>query len=144
MRGRIILVLRLVLGAIFLYAAYTKLRESYLLFAMSIDAYQILPPNAVLGVARTLPWVELAVGGWLLIGYRIAPAAVTATAILGAFFAIMAFTYGRGVAIDCGCFGLGEAMSWKTLLRDGSMVAAAAVLAWLSWKHAAPRRVSIR
>lgn len=132
MRAKAILVLRLVIGVIFLYAVYTKLKESYLLFAMSIDSYQILPPDAILIVARTLPWVELAIGLWLLIGWRITLAALSATAILGAFFAIMAFTYGRGVAIDCGCFGLGEAMTWKTLLRDGTLVAASAVLAWLS------------
>ena len=136
--NRVILILRLAIGAFFLYAAYTKLKESYLVFAMSIDAYQILPPKAVLGVARTLPWVELAIGAWLLIGYKLTPAALAATTILGAFFGIMAVTYGRGVAIDCGCFGLGEAMSWKTLLRDGSLVAASAALAWLSWQQHSP------
>ena len=135
MRGRAILILRLLLGVIFLYAAYTKLKESYLVFAMSIDSYQILPPEAVLGVARTLPWMELAVGVWLLAGWRIAPAAVASTAILGVFFSVMLFTYGRGVAIDCGCFGLGEAMSWKTLLRDGTLVGASALLAWLSLRN---------
>ena len=140
MRGRAILILRLMLGVIFLYAAYTKLKESYLLFAMSIDSYQILPPEAVLGVARTLPWVELAIGLWLLAGWRTGVAAVASTAILGAFFAIMAFTYGRGVGIDCGCFGLGEAMTWKTLVRDGTLVGASALLAVLFWGHSAQHR----
>src|SRR5581483_8392723 len=68
---RTILILRLVLGAIFLYAAWTKLRQSYLIFAMSIDAYQLLPSWAVLLIARTLPWFELAVGVLLLIGYKL-------------------------------------------------------------------------
>jgi len=130
------LVLRLGLAAVFLYAAYTKLKVSYLLFAMSIDAYQVLPSGAVLGVARALPWMELAVGIWLLIGWRLMAAALTATVILGGFFSLMAFTYGRGLAIDCGCFGLGEALTWKTLLRDGTLVVAAAVLAWTSRKKA--------
>jgi uncharacterized membrane protein YphA (DoxX/SURF4 family) len=138
MRRRAILILRLVLGAIFLYAAYTKLRESYLVFAMSIDSYQILPPDAVLGVARTLPWVELAIGLWLLVGWRIAPAATAATVILGAFFGVMVFTYGRGLQIDCGCFGLGEAMTWKTLVRDGAFVAASAALAVMAWRKSQP------
>ncbi len=139
MRHRVILILRVLLGVMFLYAAYTKLKESYLLFAMSIDSYQILPPSAVLSVARTLPWVELVVGLWLLIGWRVAPAAITATIILATFFGIMAFTYGRGVAIDCGCFGLGEAMTWKTLLRDGTLVATSALLAMLAWRDSVVR-----
>jgi uncharacterized membrane protein YphA (DoxX/SURF4 family) len=130
-----ILILRLGLALIFLYAAYTKLKVSYLLFAMSIDAYQILPSSAVLGVARTLPFIELAVGLWLLAGWRIAPAALTATVILGGFFTLMAFTWGKGMAIDCGCFGLGEALTWKTLLRDGTLAAAAGALGWMSWKQ---------
>ena len=136
MRHRVILLLRLAIGAIFLYAAYTKLKESYTLFAMSIDAYQILPPDAVIAVARTLPWVELAIGVWLIAGWRITPAALVATTILGLFFGVMLFTYGKGIAIDCGCFGLGEAMSWKTLLRDGGLVAASATLAYLSHREA--------
>ena len=68
---RTLLVLRLVLGAIFLYAAWTKLRQSYLIFAMSIDAYQLLPEWGVLAVARTLPWFELVVGILLLVGYKL-------------------------------------------------------------------------
>lgn len=135
MRPRLILALRLLLGVMFLYASYTKLKESYLVFAMSIDAYQILPPDAVLGVARTLPWIELAIGLWLLTGWRIAPAAAASTLVLAAFFSLMAFTWGRGMAIDCGCFGLGEALTWKTLLRDGLLVAVSATLAILALKQ---------
>ena len=134
MRHRLIFILRVLLGVIFLYAAYTKLKESYLLFAMSIDSYQILPPDAVLSVARILPWVELGIGLWLLIGWHVFPAAMAATVLLATFFGIMAFTYGRGVAIDCGCFGLGEAMTWNTLLRDGTLVAASALLAILGFR----------
>jgi hypothetical protein len=47
----------------------------------------------------------------------------------------MAFTYGRGMTIDCGCFGLGEALTWKTLLRDGALVAASAALAILAFRQ---------
>ena len=58
----LVLVLRLFLAAVFLYAAYTKLRQPYLLFAMSIDAYQLLPEWAVLTLARIIPWLELLLG----------------------------------------------------------------------------------
>jgi hypothetical protein len=51
------------------------------------------------------------------------------------FFGVMLFTYSRGITIDCGCFGLGEAMTWKTLMRDGTLVAASAVLAVLAWRR---------
>jgi putative oxidoreductase len=125
---RAILVLRLVLGAIFIYAAWTKLRQSWLIFAMSIDSYQLLPEWAVLTVARTLPWFELLVGVLLLTGYKLRYVAAAASALLVFFFALMLRSYLQGQGIDCGCFGIGEAISPKTLLRDGSMLAAAVLL----------------
>jgi len=52
------LVLRIALGVVFVYAAWTKLRMPWELFAMSIDSYQVLPLKVVELVARTLPWFE--------------------------------------------------------------------------------------
>jgi uncharacterized membrane protein YphA (DoxX/SURF4 family) len=125
---RTILVLRLVLGAIFLYAAWTKLRQSYLIFAMSIDAYQLLPAWAVLAVARTLPWFELLVGVLLMVGYKLRWVSIAGSGLLAMFFALMLRSYFLGQGIDCGCFGVGDAISLKTLVRDGSMLAAAVLL----------------
>ena len=56
------------MGVVFLYAAWTKLREPWLLFAMTVDAYGILPQWAVMAVARTLPWAELVLGVLLISG----------------------------------------------------------------------------
>jgi uncharacterized membrane protein YphA (DoxX/SURF4 family) len=117
--------LRLLLGAVFIYAAYTKLRQSWLLFALSIDSYQLLPEWAVYAVARTLPWLELALGVLLIAGVALRYLSVVATAILGLFFSVMLVSYFRGAGIDCGCFGVGEPLSAKTLLRDGVLLAAA-------------------
>jgi putative oxidoreductase len=125
---RAILVLRLVLGAVFLYAAWMKLQQGYLIFAMSIDAYQLLPQWAVLTVARTLPWFELLVGILLLIGYKLRYAAAAASTLLVFFFAMMLRSYIQGQGIDCGCFGLGDPIGPKSLLRDGSLLIAAVLL----------------
>ena len=126
------LFLRLLLGAVFIYAAYTKLRQSWLLFALSIDSYQLLPEWAVFALARTLPWLELALGVLLIAGVALRYLSVVATAILGLFFTVMLVSYFRGAGIDCGCFGVGEALSMKTLLRDGVLLAAAISLVVLS------------
>jgi len=122
------LVLRLALGIIFVYAAWVKLREPWALFAMAIDSYQLLPLTWVELVARTLPWVELAIGVFLIAGVLLRSASVGTAALLAVFFALMVRAYAKGMAINCGCFGPGEVISWKTLLRDGSMLAAALVL----------------
>ena len=131
-RRPLILFLRVILAAVFLYAAYVKLREPWLVFAIAIDAYGILPEPAVLATARTLPWCELALGVVLLTGFGLRYAAIAATALLGTFFAVMVIAYSKGLAIDCGCFGPGDIISLKTLARDGSLVAAAIGLAILS------------
>ena len=131
---RTTILLRLILGAVFLYAAYTKLSQSWLLFALSIDSYQLLPEWAVLTVARTLPWTELALGVLLLFGWKARYVSIGAAAILTLFFVVMLFQYTRGAGIDCGCFGVGEALSAKTLARDGALLAAAVLLVALSWR----------
>src|SRR5713101_3384079 len=106
MVARLRLLLRLALGAVFVYAAYTKLRQSWLLFALSIDSYQLLPEWGVLTLARMLPWLELAVGLLLIVGLWLRYAAIAATLLLGLFFGVMVWSYARGTGIDCGCFGV--------------------------------------
>lgn len=129
---RVTLALRLVLGAVFVYAAYTKLRQSWLLFALSIDSYQLLPEWAVFALARTLPLLELALGLLLITGVWLRYLSIVAAAILGLFFSVMVVSYFRGAGIDCGCFGVGEPLSAKTLARDGLLLMAALALVVLS------------
>ncbi len=127
------LVLRIALGAVFVYAAWTKLHTPWELFAMSIDSYQVLPLKSVELVARTLPWFELAVGLLLIAGYWLRSAAAATALLLAGFFTLMVRAYAKGMEIPCGCFGANDIISWKTLLRDGSLLAAALVLTALSF-----------
>ena len=135
------LVLRILIAAIFLYSAYTKLKASYLVFALSVDAYQLLPEWAVLFVARTLPWFELLLGVLLIIGWLLRFASTAATLLLMAFFSILVYSYGKGMTIDCGCFGVGEALSAKTLVRDGLMLTASIALTVLSFRSPRERLI---
>jgi uncharacterized membrane protein YphA (DoxX/SURF4 family) len=134
MRRVVLLVLRLALAVVFLYAAYTKLRQPWLVFAMSIDSYQLLPEWAVLTLARGLPWLELAIGVFLLAGLLLRYVSLAATLLLAGFFAIMAMSYGKGLGIDCGCFGLGDTLGPKTLIRDGALLASAIALTVMSFR----------
>lgn len=136
------LLLRLALGIIFIYAAWTKVFEldgfslrmkPWELFAMAIDSYQVLPLKWVELVARTLPWFEMAVGIFLIAGIFLRSASVATALLLGMFFTVMVRAYAKGMQINCGCFGTGDPISWKTLLRDGSMLAAALTLTVMSF-----------
>jgi uncharacterized membrane protein YphA (DoxX/SURF4 family) len=142
MRRVALIVLRAVLGAVFIYAAYTKLRDPWMLFATSIDGYRVLPEWAVLMVARTLPWLELALGLILLTGLWLRYASIAAASLLGVFLILMISAYARGMVIDCGCFGPGEAISAKTLTRDGTLAALAFTLVMLT-RRASPQTAAI-
>ena len=136
MQRRLLLILRVTLAIVFLYAAYSKLRQSWLLFAMAIDAYRLLPQWAVLALARTLPWCELALGILLLTGFWLRQTALAASLLLAVFFGVMLRSYAGGLEIKCACFGLGEAISVRTLLRDGVLVIASVVLTALAFRRA--------
>jgi uncharacterized membrane protein YphA (DoxX/SURF4 family) len=121
---------RLALAAVFLWAANTKLRDPWMVFAMEIDAMHIVPGAAVELVARTMPWFELMLGVLLVIGIQMRYVATVATALLVCFFSVLLFLYFKGFQGDCGCFGPGEQLGPKTLARDGALVA---LSLWVTW-----------
>ncbi len=124
------IVLRVILGAVFAYAAWEKLRLPWQLFAGAIGDYKILPEWAVNPLARTLPWAELAIGVLLMAGVFLRAASVACSLLLLFFFALMVRAFATGMTISCGCFGPGELISWKTLLRDGSLLALSLAVTW--------------
>lgn len=136
MRKALLVVGRLVLAAVFLWAAYTKLRDPWMVFAMEIDAMQLAPGAMVEPVARTLPWFELLLGVLLLVGIQMRYVATAATVILGSFFGMLLFLYLKGFQGDCGCFGPGERLGPKTLARDGLLVGLSIWVTWEAFRRA--------
>jgi uncharacterized membrane protein YphA (DoxX/SURF4 family) len=127
---------RLALAGIFLFAAYAKLkpqaqmpwsgasiRTSLSMFAMQVDSYQLLPPQLVSAAADFLPLFELFLGLWLLSGILVRYSLLFTTLLLGGFFTLMVRTYRMGLEINCGCFGPGERLGPMSLLRDGLLLA---------------------
>ncbi len=147
MKRILFLAARIVLGVVMIVAAYMKLRVSWLVFAGSISQYNLLPDNWLEPVARILPWFELALGVFLLAGVLTRWAGLLNSLLLGLFFGVMVRSYAAGLKIDCGCFGPGEALGPKTLIRDGSLLAlsigvtVAAFLARKKTSRGAPVRV---
>jgi len=137
-----VLVLRLVLAGVFIYAGYVKVREPWQLFAAGIAGYNLVPMSTVEFLAKTFPWFEIALGVGLLIGRRLLPPASVLTALLLVFFNVMLWrAFLQGKEIECGCFGPGEALTWKTLLRDGSMLAGSLLVVW--WALTSRRQRSL-
>ena len=128
---RVLLVLgRVALGAIFLYAAYSKLyfdgawhlRDYQFFFAMAIDSYKMLPLSIVQWMARFLPWFELLLGGLLIVGAGVRWVGSITSALLLVFIGAMTRAKIMGLEINCGCFGNNEKLGWATLARDSSLL----------------------
>jgi uncharacterized membrane protein YphA (DoxX/SURF4 family) len=129
-----LIVLRVLMGVMFIYAAWTKLREPWAVFALAVDAYGMLPQWGVVAVARVLPWAELALGVVLLAGIFSRLSTLASSGILLFFFVLLTYSYVKGLKVDCGCFGFGEAISPRTLLRDGALLTASLAMTVLAFK----------
>ena len=119
---------RLILGAIFVVAAYMKLKAPWIEFAGELNAYELLPEWALEPLAKTLPWAELALGVALISGIWQRWFALIASLLLTLFFTVMLRSYIVGLKIDCGCFGPGDELGPKTLARDFSMLVLAVLV----------------
>ena len=139
LRG-VLLGIRIVLGAVFVYGGYVKLRAPWALFGMAIDSYHLVPLRYIEPLARTIPWFEVALGLLLIFGWLLRLSATAVSLTLAIFFAAMLHAFLNHQEINCGCFGPGEPISKWTLLRDGSMLAGSLFLTWMALRS--PRRMA--
>lgn len=106
MLNKILPILRILLGAVFIVSAIEKLLGPYQNFMYVIENYQILPPALEEFSARVFPWLELIVGILLLLGLYIRQAAIGSLLFAILFMTIVSQAIIRQLPIgDCGCFG---------------------------------------
>ncbi len=116
----VILLFRLVLGVLFIYASIHKILDPWT-FAESIRYYLLLPPPLINLVAITLPWVEIICGAFLVVGLFPRSSAAVVSALLAIFSAALIISLARGLDIECGCFDAGqggESITALYVLRD--------------------------
>jgi len=119
---------RIVLGALFIWAAVTKLPDMAG-FAQDVANYRIVPAALVPFVASAVVGIELLGGIALVAGVMERAAAAVIACLLVAFIAFLSQALLRGIDLRCGCFGGDEPASWWTVARDLLMLAAAVVVA---------------
>jgi putative oxidoreductase len=98
------LIIRLVLGGLFVFAATAKIYDPAT-FAIELERYQLLPWKICVAAADYLPWVELLAGLCLLLKSFERGALLLITLLLSVFTLALASALVRGLNIDCGCFG---------------------------------------
>jgi uncharacterized membrane protein YphA (DoxX/SURF4 family) len=115
----VVLLARIVVGALLLVAGIAKWRLGAHGFARAIRGYRLLPADLPVGVARVLPLAEMAVGAALLVGAAQPVAAFCAASLLTLFAAAMASSLVRGLELDCGCASVhGQRVSWTLVYRN--------------------------
>ena len=98
-----VLVLRLFLGALFVFSASDKVLDPEK-FAIAVRGYELLPVSLTNLFALVLAWSELLSGILLILGIYTRQAAAAVLLMLVMFIGAIVTTIIRGLVVDCGCF----------------------------------------
>jgi uncharacterized membrane protein YphA (DoxX/SURF4 family) len=99
-------VFRLILGGVLLVAGALKVTDPYS-SATSVRAYQILPVDLANLLGFILPFAEVAIGIFLILGIWVRLNAIAGGALMIMFIIAIGQAWARGISLDCGCFGKG-------------------------------------
>lgn len=121
---RIAALLRIGLGALFLYAGALKALAPHTL-ADDIANYHLLPGALVPLAAATMPWIELMAGLALVLGIFGRGAALLVAGLMAVFTVALSQALLRGIDLACGCFGGTAPADGWTVARDVVLLATA-------------------
>ena len=114
---KLVLFLRIFLGVIFIYASIDKIVDP-IKFSDLIDNYHITPVKLNNLAALVIPWIELVVGVFLVLGIYIRGSSVIVIVLLLWFIFILSQALARGINVNCGCFNLAEQVNDVNLRAD--------------------------
>ncbi|MCL4501113.1 MAG: DoxX family membrane protein, partial [Deltaproteobacteria bacterium] len=115
-------VCRLLLGAIFIAFALSKILRPAV-FALNTVDYGLMPSWGVNLWALALPWAELVVGLFLVLGIRTRAAATLIGAMNVIFIIGLVNAIFHHLPINCGCVGeVGEPVNWWKVLKNTGML----------------------
>ncbi len=104
------LILRLALGALFLFSGINKLRDPGM-FAFSVNAFKLgLPEPATVLLAFAFPWIEVVAGACLVLGCWTRSAAFVVAVLMIGFIGGIISLQVRQMDVECPCFGKFEVM----------------------------------
>ena len=107
-RTFLFLILRFMIGALFVYSGYTHLVGSQYNFISAILSYRIVDARTAVWMAATLPWAEFIAGVFFILGIWFRAALFTLWSFSAVFMAAILSTFIRHIPLkDCGCFGEG-------------------------------------
>jgi uncharacterized membrane protein YphA (DoxX/SURF4 family) len=125
------LAVRIAAAAIWLVAGAAKLSD-VTSFQQQLTGYQMLPHATIATVGYGLPLLEIVLGGYLLVGALVRPAAILSCILMCVFIVAQGQAWARGLSVDCGCFGSlqKEHVGPGSVLRDIGLIIPSAILVW--------------
>jgi len=100
------LLLRILIGGIFIFSGLGKLLSPYQNFLYAIQAYQFLPSWGEVLAAQIFPWIELIVGVFVFLGLWTSWGLRGALVLFGVFVVVVGQALIRNLPLEnCGCFG---------------------------------------
>lgn len=127
----VILILRFLLGGVLLVAGALKIGHPAQL-AASIAGFRLLPAAIVGPLAIALPYLEVLLGGYLIVGLFTRVVSVVCAAQFMLYAAAIASAVLRHISANCGCFGPGDSAvaDWPHVGFDVFLAAACAFVAY--------------
>lgn len=127
--GWLVLLCRVVIAGLFLFAATMKLQNIPAL-ALTIQAFQIIPDHAghiTRFAAYFVPWLEIVTGLCLLLGIWTRAAALTLSLLLAGFLVTLLSVILRDIDANCSCFGKLElfckgGVGWCHIVRNSILI----------------------
>ena len=118
---------RMFIGIVFAGAGFFKLTEPIENFRGMLAEYNVIPYALVPAVAVLVPWIELFVGIFLILGFAVRVASVAAGMMSFGFLIVIGAS---GVLLEnpfeaCGCFGqegMIQLAVWQVFVLDTAML----------------------
>ena len=95
-------VFRLALAVVFLIAGGSKLPHPWV-FVHTVEGYKMLPDGLARPFGLALPWIEVLIGLYLLLGLFTRIVAAVSAAVLVLFLVALGVQIARGNTTNCGC-----------------------------------------
>jgi len=115
--------IRILLGCFFIFSGFEKLITPYQNFLYVVQSYAFLPSLLEIVAARMVPWVELVLGAFLILGLWLNYVLPSLLVLIASFILIVSQALVRDLPIlECGCFGESFSLPLSIVMIIDSML----------------------
>ena len=111
-----------VVGVVFIFAGVQKLLAG---IEWLVQAKQLRPPRIAQPFVPLVPYIELVVGGLLIVGLQELPVRIAAIILLSSFTVLLVARLAAGERPPCACFSFRSTrpIGWSNVTRNAGLLA---------------------